>query len=167
MGNGEVMGQAALKLVDYERANISQLAEDFDLDRASVRKRIQEAGIEPIEEKAKEKIYELTPRLAAILSNIDSPLSEAKLRRETAEAEMRELKLAEMKGDLIPMIEVVDIAQRIASTLYQEYAIRQPKRIGTKLAKAKNVAAVKSILKSDSDKIMKSLRTNFARFIET
>lgn len=159
------MGQAALKLDGYERGNISQLAEMFDLDRASVRKRINEAGIEPVEEKAKEKIYELTPRLVGLLGDVKSPLSEAKLRRETAEADLKELLLAQKRGELVAMVEVTEIVQRIVKTLYEEYVVRQPKRIGGQLVKAKTIAAVKKTLKTDSDRIMKTMRTNFERFI--
>jgi hypothetical protein len=63
------------------------------------------------------------------------------------------------------MSEAVEMVQAIVSTLYQEYTVRQPKRIAGKLAQAKNVMAVKKVLKVDSDRIMKGLRENFERFI--
>jgi hypothetical protein len=44
------------------------------------------------------------------------------------------------------MGEVTDIVQRIVSTLYQEYTVRQPKRIGGQLVKAKTIAAVRKTL---------------------
>lgn len=147
------MGQAALKLQEVPRANISQLAEDFELDRASVRKRIQEAGIEPVEERAKEKIYEVSPRLAAILSDVKSPLSEAKLRRETAEAEIRELKLAEMRGEMVPMAEVVERFQQGFVRFYKEFALHQPKRLAARLAKTKTAVEASRLLKTDTEKI--------------
>lgn len=152
------MGQAALKLEAYERLNISQLAEDFDLDRASVRKRIQEAGIEPVEEKAKEKIYEVSPRLAAILSDVKSPMSEARLRKETADAELKEMKLAEMRGDLVPIADAIERVQAIVTKMYKEVALMMPKRVGPRCAKAKTAAEVTKIVKVEVGKIFAKLR---------
>ncbi len=60
---------------------------------------------------------------------------------------------------------VVEIVQAIVLTVYQEYTVRQPKRVATQLAKAKNVTQVKLVLKKDSDRIMKQLRENFEKFI--
>jgi hypothetical protein len=64
------------------------------------------------------------------------------------------------------MGEVVEIVQKIVSKIYLEFTVHQPKRIGPKLAKAKNVAAVRTAVKADTDKIMKSLRDNFQKFID-
>jgi hypothetical protein len=76
------------------------------------------------------------------------------------------LKLAEARGELVPMHEATELVQKIVGTLYQEYVTRQPKRIGAQLAKAKSIPAIKKILKVDSDRIMKQLRSNFEDFID-
>lgn len=160
------MALAALKTEVYERRNISQLSRDFDIDKATVRKRIAAGGFEPLETKSKETIYELTPRLSSLLSNIDSPFDEARLRKETADAETRELKLAQMRGELVSMAEAVELVQAVVGALYQEYAVRAPKRIAAKLAKTTNVTAIKQILKADNDRVMKGLRENFEAFVK-
>jgi len=161
------MGQAALKLVEHERLNISQLAEEFDLDRASVRKRIQEAGIEPIETKAKLTIYELNQRLAAILSDVKSPMNEARLRKETAAAEKIEMQNAIARGELVPMGNAIERMQAILMALYKEFGIHQPKRLASRLAKAKTVAEISKILKGDNDKIFARLREKDGEFVPT
>lgn len=152
------MGQAALKLVEHERLNISQLAEEFDLDRASVRKRIQEAGIEPVEVKAKLTVYELNQRLASVLSDVASPLSEAKLRKETASAERLEMQNAIARGELVPMVEVVELSHKLHSLVYKQFVTNQPKTLATRLAKAKTTMEVTKILKADAEKFLKRLR---------
>jgi hypothetical protein len=73
---------------------------------------------------------------------------------------------AQARGELVPMHEVTDIVQRIVKKLYDEYAVRQPKRVAGQLVKAKTQAAVRKILKTDGDRVMKLVRTDFERFIE-
>lgn len=159
------MGQAALKLVEHERLNISQLAEEFDLDRASVRKRIQEAGIEPVEVKAKLTVYELNQRLASILSDVNSPLSEAKLRRETANAEKIEMQNAIARGELVPIDKTIERVQSVMSKMYKEFTQMQPKRLASRLVKAKTAAEVSKVLKIDTDKIFFRLREHDEEFV--
>lgn len=151
---------------DVERLSISQLGESFDLDRATVRKRIQEAGIDPVEVKAKLTLYELTPRLISILSNVKSPINEARLRKETAAAEKIEMQNAVARGELVPMAEVVEIVQSIVSKIYQELNNAQGKRIDNKLAKARTVIEVKKIRTGDNQRILKMLRANFTEFVK-
>lgn len=160
------MGQAALKLVEHELMNLSQLGEEFDLDRASVRKRIQEAGIEPVESKAKEKIFEVNQRLAAVLSHVKSPMNEARLRKETAAAEKIEMQNAVARGELVAMHEVVEIVQSIVGKIFQELTAAQGKRIDHKLVKARTVIEVKKIRNGDNQRILKMLRANFQEFVK-
>jgi len=159
------MGQAALKLVEHERLNISQLAEEFDLDRASVRKRIQEARIEPVETKAKLTIYEVNQRLAAVLSDVKSPMNEARLRKETAAAEKIEMQNAIARGELVDMSKAIERMQAVLTSLYKEFGVHQPKRLASRLAKAKTAAEVAKILKADNDKVFARLREKDSEFV--
>lgn len=149
----------------YERLNISKLAMRFDLDRITVRKRIIDAGIEPIEEKAREKIYELTPDLDAVLGKVNDRLEQAKLRVVTADAELREAKAAQMRGDLVPAAEVTDNVQRLFGAMHKEIAVRMPKEIASKLAKAKTAPQVAAIIKAATDKRFKMLRDDFEKYL--
>lgn len=161
------MGMAARKLdPEYERLNIANLAMRFDLNRETVVKRIRNAGIEPVELRAKEKLYELTSRLITVLEQRNEKLEEVKLRGETAKAQLVEIKVKQAEGELVPMAEAVELVHKIISRIYQEFAVRQPKRIAGHLARKKTAIEVKKILKADTDKIMKGVRTNFEEFLK-
>ena len=149
-----------------ERLSISQLAEEFYLNRATVRKRIQEAGIDPVEIKAKLTMYEVTPRLTNILSDVKSPINEARLRKETAAAEKIEMQNAIARGELVAMHEVVELVQTVVGKVFQELTAAQGKRIDHKLAKAKTVIDIKKIRNGDNMRILKQLRANFQEFIK-
>lgn len=145
--------------------NISQLAFRFDLDRATTRKRLKEAGIEPVEEKAKEKLYELTERIASILDQADAKLADAKRRDIEAAAKLKEIKVMEAEGELAPVGEFIDAVQKIFNQMYQEIAVRQPQRLGGKLAKAKTSAEASAIIRADTAKIFATLRSDHTKFL--
>lgn len=162
------MGMAARKIESktaFERVNISILAMRYNLNRETVAKRLREAGIEPVEVKSKEKIFELTPGVTQVLERRNEALEEVKLRGETARTELAEIKVRQASGELVPMADAVELVRNIVLAIYQEFTVRQPKRIAPKLAKSKNVTEVKKVLKADTDRIMKNLRENFERFI--
>jgi uncharacterized coiled-coil protein SlyX len=140
--------------------NKSQLAKRFDLDRATVTKRLDANAVEPVESKSNEALYELTPRVAGILAKVDSAFDEAKLRKETAEAELREAKVAVIRGDLVEAAKVMDRVQTIMTALYKEFAQQQPKRLAARLAKVKTAAEVTKLIKADTDKVFSRLREN-------
>jgi len=142
----------------YELLSISKLAFRFDLDRATVRKRIAEARIEPVSVAAREKLYELTPRLEAVLEQIDAQLTEAKLRKESAQARIAELKVAEAEGELISVSEVEEYLQKLFRALHQEVCIRFPRQIARAVNNAPDAAAVAGILGTRLDSIFSRLR---------
>ena len=149
-----------------ELLSISEIARRLKLDKTTVRSRLEDLGYEPDDSStAKLKLYPFNEEMEFSIKSAKDTLSATRIRDLRAAAEIKELKLAEARGELVPMHEAIEIVQKIVGTLYQEYVIRQPKRIGTKLAKAKNITAVKKVLKLDSDRIMKQLRDNFEGFI--
>lgn len=148
-----------------EILSISKLAFRYDMDRATVRKRIAELGLLPVEEKAKEKLYELTPRLDAVLSETDTKLAAAKLQKELAQARIAEIKANEMEGELAPVGEFIDAVQKIFNQMFQEIAVRQPQRLGGKLAKAKTSAEAAAIIRADTAKIFATLRNDHTKFL--
>jgi hypothetical protein len=142
----------------YERLNISQLAERFNLNRETVRHRTNLAGITPFSKESKKVIYELTPRLQSVLSQTNQLLSDAKTRREMAVADREELKVSQLRGELAPIKEVVELTQAVFTALYREFAQRQPNRLAHRLAKAKTAALAAKTLKLDTDEIFRRLR---------
>lgn len=162
------MAAAALKnQPEFEDLSISEIARRCGLDKATVRTRLDLLEEEPVLVEAKLKLYRNTgdDLIHAVKSAKDS-LSAARIQGLRLDNNLKKIKLAEASRELVPFHEVVEIAQAIVKTIYEEYTVRQPKRIGPQLAKAKNVAAVKLLLKKDSDRVMKQLRENFEKFIE-
>lgn len=162
------MGQAALKLESSgELLPIKQIAERLRMHRQTVAARLEDLGYQPHESStAKNQLYWFDEEMEFAIKAAKDEASAVRIRGLRAKAELDELKLARERGELVPMHEVVELVQNIGTTLYQEYTVRMPKRIGVKLAKAKNIAQVKAELKRDSDRTMKLLRDNFEEFIK-
>lgn len=159
------MAQAAVK-IEFEDISISEIAKRCKLDRATVKSRLDDLGYEPVLVEAKLTLYRFSEEVKFALLSAKDSISAAKLRDLRATYELKELKLAEARGELVERTEMTVLVQSIVGAIYQEYTVRQPKRIAMKLAKAKNLIEVKKVLKADSDRIMKMLKSNFAAFID-
>jgi hypothetical protein len=148
--------------------NESEIAKKVKLHRQTVAARLDDLGYEPDPErsKVKLKVYWFDSEMEFAIKSAKDTVSAMKIRDLRATAELKEMKLAEQRGDLVSVAETIEIVQRIVGKMYQEFTIQQPKRIAAKLAKAKNAAAIKKVLKADTDGIMKNLRQNFERFID-
>lgn len=162
------MGQAALKLeAPAELISISEMAKRLKLDRATVRSRLEDLGYEPDPTSTpKLQLYTWDAEVEFELKAAKDTVSAMKIRDLRVTAQLKEQKLAKERGELVPMAEAIDLVQAIVKKVYQELTMRQPTRLGGKLAKAKNIMAVKKILKTDNDRIMQSLSENFERFIQ-
>jgi hypothetical protein len=151
-----------------ELISISEIAKRLKLDRATVRSRLEDLGYEPDPSStAKNQLFPFDGEMEFAIKAAKDTFTAVNIRDKRASAELKELKLAEARGELVPMAETIELVQAIVGNIYQEITVRQPKRIGPQLAKAKNVTVVRQILKKDTDKIMQSLRTNFEQFIES
>jgi hypothetical protein len=162
------MGAVALKRENGpELLSISEIAKRLKLDRATVRSRLEDLGYQAHEDSTpKLQLFEFDGEVEFAVKAAKDSLTAAKIRDTRATYELKELKLARERGELVPASEMVDIVQKIVSTIYLEYTQRMPKRAGNKLAKAKTPATVKAVLKSESDKVMKLLRENFEAFLD-
>lgn len=146
----------------------SEIAKRLKLHRQTVAARLDDLGYEPDEERstAKLKVHWFDDEMEFALKAAKDTVSAMKIREMRARAEKIEMQNAQTRGELVVMADAIDDMQKIISWLYQEYTVRQQKRIAAKLAKAKNVTAVRKILKSDTDTIMKNLRQNFEKFVD-
>lgn len=159
---------AAVKLEPKgEWLSTSEMAKRLKLHRQTVASRLEDLGYEPNEERssAKNKVYWFDDEMEFAVKAAKDSLTAAKIRDLRVKTEINELKLAEARRELVPMHEVIELVQQIGVAIYQEFTVRQPKRIAPKLAKAKNVATVKKIIKVDTEGVMKRLRGNFEEFI--
>ncbi len=146
----------------------SEIAKRCKLHRQTVASRLEDLGYEPDPErsKLKSKVHFFDDEMEFALKSAKDTVSAMKIRQMRADAQLKELKLAEQRNELVSIAEVTDFAQRFMKTFYEEFAVRQPKRIALQLVKAKTQAAVRKILKTDTDRTMKLVRTNFERFID-
>lgn len=161
------MGQPAKKLQpEPELISLAEVARRCGIHKQTCAARLEDLGYEPdASSTAKLKLFPFDDEMMFAVKAAKDSLTAAKLRQTRAQAEKIEMQNAEARGELVPMHEATEMVQKVVYAIYQEFTIRQPKRVAAKLAKAKNVTAVKKILKTDTDRIMKTLRENFERFI--
>lgn len=148
---------------NHDKCSISALARRFNLDRATVRTRIEKSGIKPAEEKEKEKLYILDEKLEAILS--EDELEAAKLRKTEAEADLKEIDVKIKTGEYASVAEFTEITQQIFSRLHKKLAVQLPGRIAIKLHNANSSGDVAALLKAEISKEFDSLRENFQKYL--
>jgi hypothetical protein len=146
-----------------ELMSVSALSRLFNIDRHTVRTRIENAGIKPNKTAVNEKLYELNERLEAVL--LQDELDEAKLRKIQAEAEMKEHELAVKKGEFGSVAEFTEITQRIFSKIYKRFAVQLPSKLANKIHNANSSAEVIQILKSAYEQELNEIRDDFPKYL--
>lgn len=146
--------------------SISKLEFRFDLDRATIRKRLAEAGLEPDSEKSNEKLYRLS-RVAPFLeaNEEDKKLEAVKRRKLEAEASLKELELREATGEMASVAEFTETVQKLFGSLHKKLAVQLPTRISARCHKAKTQAEVGEILRLEISKVFDALRNDFTQFL--
>jgi len=162
------MGHAALKIEPkFELLPISEIARRCGINRATCAARLDDLGYQADETStAKNQLFPFDDEMEFSIKAAKDSLSAAKIRDIRASSQLKELKLARERGELVPMHEAIELVQSIIIAIFQELTVRQGKRIDSKLAKAKTAIEVKKIRNSDNQLIMKLLRANFAEFIK-
>jgi transcriptional regulator with XRE-family HTH domain len=119
---------------ETEKLNLSELATRFNLDRATVAKRLADAAF--TQGPKNSKLYEVEEVAELLTAAEDSPeLERAKTRRAIADAEKAELIVAKLKGELVDRVAVMGEVQEIFSRLYQTIAVQYPRRHAGRLSK--------------------------------
>jgi hypothetical protein len=141
----------------------SEIAKRCRLHRQTVSSRIEDLGYEPDIERsnAKLKVYWFDDEMEFAVKSAKDSLTAIKIRDMRAAAQIKEMKIAEARGELVPKIEVVEVSQKLVSAIYKEFAVHQPKRLAARLAKCKTPADVTKLMKIDTEKFMAKLRGNF------
>ena len=155
--------KAAPKEEAEELYNISRLAEYFELDRATMRRRLEDAGVKPVKKLAKETRYRLEDAEAAMQEDDAKDL--VQLRKLDAEASLKELELARARGEVLPRKEVEDQVQRLFSAMYQRVCVRFPREIGAQLFKADTTTQLTTTLQRSLQSIFNELRTDHSRYL--
>ena len=160
--------QRKLKLEAPELISISEIARRCGINRATCAARLDDLGYEPDETNPagpNAKLFAFDDEMMFSLKAAKDSLSAAKIRDIRASSQLKELKLAEARGELVPMADAVERVQEIMTRMYKEFTQQQPKRLASRLAKATTAAAVSKLLKTDTDKIFGRLRENDEQFV--
>lgn len=137
-----------------------QIAKRCKLDRQTTTNRLEELGYEPDEERSTSNnhIYWFDDEMEFAVKSAKDTVSAMKIRQLRADAQLKELKLAEARKDLVPITDAIERFQAVIKAMYQEFAIQQPKRLGSRLAKSKTTQEAVSLIKLDTEKIFGRLR---------
>lgn len=154
------------RMAEQQILSISQLAFRFELDRATVRKRLQKAEIKPHSEREKEKLYLLTPELEQVLAETNDGLDATKLRKLDAEADLKEIEVQKRRGELVSVADFIEAVQTIFGAMHKQCVIKKPKQIAKKLLKAKDENQVVEILTGEYATIFDNLRSNHQEFLQ-
>lgn len=144
--------------------SLSYLAEYFELDRATLRKRLDEAKVKPVVNEPNRKLYRLEDCEAALQQ--ENELDAVKLRKMQAEATLKEILVERETGDVVSRKEVEDYLQKLFTALYQRITVRFPRDIGPQLFKAESAAALTKDLQTNLITIFHEVRTDHRRFLD-
>lgn len=146
---------------DSQKLNVSELANEFGLDRATVTKRLGDAPFERGQKNA--KLYNVEDIAELLEQGENSPeLEAAKLRRAKADAEKAELTVEKMRGDLVNRVEVLTEVQGIVSGLYQKVCIQYVRRNAGRLQKVKTSKELAQILQNDLMEIFNEIADDYS-----
>jgi len=145
--------------------NTSQLAFRFKLTREITARRLNAAGVAPVEDHGpgNEKLYaldEATPFLET-----DEDINELKKRKLLAEARDKEMTLEQREKLLLSSAEVKAAVQTIFGNLLRELSIKMTKRIAGRCKKAKTIKEINAIMKPAIGEVFDKLRTNHKEFL--
>lgn len=161
------MAQAAAKIEKGEWLSKAAIAKRCGIHVQTLTSRLDDLGFVADEERssAKNQVYWFDDEIAFAIKSAKDSLAAAKIRDLRATYELKELKLAEARGELVSWIDAVERMQAIFGRLYKEFAIQQPKRLATRLARAKTVSEINKLLKLDTEKVFGRLRESDAEFV--
>lgn len=141
---------------DSPTYSLLKLSEHFEIDRTTLRQRLDNAGIKPVIDKANRKEYRLED--VEPLFESEEDLDALKIRKLKAEAGLKELELDEQRGDLLPRKDVEDHLQKLFTAMFQRLTVRMPKEISRQLHKATSPAQVTTILQTSIQQVFNELR---------
>lgn len=162
------MGQAALKLEPVgEWLSESEIAKRCGIHRQTLIARLEDLGYDPDEERssAKLKIHWFDEEMETAIKSAKDTSSAVRIRKDRADAMTKEFNLARLRGEMVPIADAIERMQAVLTALYKEFGVHQPKRLASRLAKAKTAADVGKILKADNDKIFARLREKDSEFV--
>jgi len=147
-----------------ELINTSELARKFNLSRPTVISRLQEAGIEPVEETArggkKYRLGDVAHLMRSEYSGKTDKKTKAQERKLEAEAREKEIKVERLEGTLVPIADVERALVDIFRSLYQLTVVQFTATHAADIARLRTRGEVEAYLKEQLGKIYQSVRTN-------
>lgn len=147
-----------------ELLNTSELARRSGLNRATVKTKLDTKGVQPREEKAREKLYDAEEALSALQGSDErSGLRKAQTMKTAAEAARARIKLEKEKGELVSMQDVRADIQAIANEIRQHFVTRAS-ALAPQL-RGQKVARIEAILRDDAEQFFAGLRAEHEGYL--
>lgn len=143
-------------------ANISQLHDVTGFDRATIRQRLEAAGLKPVRDGEKLKQYDEKRALEILLGQPRQPvpLTHARTQKTQAEAARILLKLKREQGDLVPIGEMREEAFNVVKAIHTRF-MRYARESRTRLVKIKNAAEMERTIATDFALIFDDLKRDY------
>jgi hypothetical protein len=143
-------------------ASISELARSSGLDRATVVKRLEAAGLQPKQTRHNEKLFELTAALAALATrpNEVSEYNRARTQKTTAQAALALLRLQRERGELVPIKDLREQVYLLIKAIHERIT-RYPRAARGRLHRAQNVSELERIMMADFDRIFNEIKRDY------
>lgn len=145
--------------------NTSEVAKAAGVNRATARQRLESKGVQPREEKAKEKLYDAEEALAAVSGGdgVTTSLRKAQTAKTAAEAGRAKLKYQKEKGELVPIQDVRGDIQAIAGRIHSHFMTRAA-TLAPKL-RGQKVDRIEALLKQDAEQFFSALKVEHERYL--
>lgn len=145
--------------------NLGMIEMRFGIDRSTARKKLKAAGLIAENDNTKtEKKFPLS--VITPLFQRDEEKENLTKRKLGAEAELKELAVMEKNGQVIQTAEAKDYYQRLFRGLYEEFAVKMPRRIGSKVQKAKTADDATAIIQREVSNIFDKIREDHTKFLQ-
>lgn len=158
------MSRAASKkkpATKQKRANKSELHRKTGLDRATITKRLEAAGVKPKVSKPKEEIYDADQALKVLSAGDRSGITSARLKRLNVASARELLKLKKERGELVSRPDALAEQTRIFTWLFKELSLRRRRAITNAVRKARTQKDAELIYAQAVTEVFNELRTNY------
>lgn len=147
--------------------NLSQIEMRTSINRQTVRKRLEAAGILPHSDSTdSEKFFKWDAVTEAIVLKSDSPYVEARTENTTIKTERERLKLEQERGELIPRRDVVHDTSLLFGTLHKKIAVQNIKELVKGIRKAKTGADAEAFARAALNQPFMDAREDYPKFLE-
>lgn len=146
-----------------ELLNTSQLAKRAGLNRATVRTKLETKGVQPREEKEKEKLYDADEALGALQGDGTTGLRRAQTAKTAAEAQRAKLKLDKERGELVPIQDVRADMHNFITEIRLHFLTRA--QVLAPQLRGRKVARIEALLKEDAEQFFANLRVEYEGYL--